>query len=720
MAISVSFNGATIYRPGSYSKTIIDLGGNVPLGPAGLVAIFGEADAGTPGDAEVNVAQNFFTADRLSEAKAKYRSGPIVDALQFLFSPAADGAIPNGAQTVWVFKTNSSVRASRVLAGSYGTIRAREWGTGGNRITYKSVAAGNGVAETTGTPPAFGAALSSQTITFRVNGGSLVTFTFSAVDGDHDDVTEIAAEMNAAPAFSAVLEADVDGTSLVIRTKLNATKYEDGFGDCFEIVSGFALLGMTAGLKVASVEPTVALTVSSKRDLLQETDVLGGSVVLTIGRDATGGATSASVTVDATSITLTDSTESIVLPKADYRTLRQLADAINLYPGWSAALVGSLANQMTLDVLDLVTTGAFGSTGTKPARLKRDAYDVAEFFSQSSMVEIVNQATAGLPAASAETFLTGGAKGATLAADIVDALSKFEKFHVNFVLPLFARDATEDIADGLTDASSTYTIDGIHQAVKNHISLMRSTKKRSERQAVVAFKDTWENCKAQAAEIAEAAMQLVVQDIRQVDSQGTIRWFQPWALAALVTGMRCGGTIGLPLTFKFANCSGIRQTAQPMITPEADIIMDFDPDTQYEDGIISGITFLEAPTTGGFRIVVDNTTYGVDNNWVYNRAHVIYAANIIAYNFRNTMEARYVGVKNTVRAAEVKSTAESVLNTFLAQGITVSTGDAPNGYKDLSVRIEGNTIYITVTVKLVEGVDFVLSEITIQRATQSA
>jgi len=52
--------------------------------------------------------------------------------------------------------------------------------------------------------------------------------------------------------------------------------------------------------------------------------------------------------------------------------------------------------------------------------------------------------------------------------------------------------------------------------------------------------------------------------------------------------------------------------------------------------------------------------------------------------------------------------------------VTVSTADAPQGFKNLSVRIEGNTIYISVTIKLVEGIDFVLNDITLQRASQTA
>jgi hypothetical protein len=166
--------------------------------------------------------------------------------------------------------------------------------------------------------------------------------------------------------------------------------------------------------------------------------------------------------------------------------------------------------------------------------------------------------------------------------------------------------------------------------------------------------------------------------------------------------------------------SGIRQTGQAMSTAEADIVLDFDPDTQYDDAISSGISFWERPQSGGFRLVVDNTTYGKDGNWVYNRANVLYAADVLAYDFRNQLENLYVGVKNTVSAAEVKSTCESILTTYLTQGITVSTSDAKNGFKQLVVQINGNTINVSVVVKLVEGIDFVLADITLQRAQQSA
>jgi hypothetical protein len=90
------------------------------------------------------------------------------------------------------------------------------------------------------------------------------------------------------------------------------------------------------------------------------------------------------------------------------------------------------------------------------------------------------------------------------------------------------------------------------------------------------------------------------------------------------------------------------------------------------------------------------------------------------YELRRQLEAIYVGLKNTITAVEVKSTVQSIMDRFLNQGITVQSDDAPNGYKDLVVRIEGNTIYIDLIAKLVEGIDFILVDLTIQRKTAAA
>lgn len=728
MAINVSFNGATIFKPGAYSKTNIDLGGGFAIGPAGLIAVIGEADAGKPGALEVNIANNRFSADQLVTIRNKYRSGPIADSAAFLFAPAADNAIPSGAQTVWFYKTNNSTRSELDLATAYGTVKSTEYGIGANRITLTSTLVGETAPTKTGVAFDESALVGGETFSVMLNGDVTTKNTFTAiVVVDNTAMAAAIADasnwsLGAPSGFSVTVGGGDTASTLTITMDADASAHQNGYGRCLELSASGSEMGITPQLVIAAVEPSATLKLDQKRDDIQEEGTVGGSVTMTVGNDGTNGNTAASITVDDSSIILLeDATPVHTLPKSSYVTLSQVAAEINLKAGWSATITDSAFNQLSPDSIDHVTAlGAWTDAAEEPARLKNDADSVALYFENSSLASIEDQADTGLPDAVAETSLAGGTRGATAPVDIINALDKFTKFHVNSIVPLFSRDATADIADGLTDAASTYTIDGIHQAVKTHISLMKTTKKRSERQGYLSYKDTFVNCKSKAGELADGRLQLMIQDVRQVDAQGNIRFFQPWAGSCLMAGARGGAPIGEPLTFKFLNASGIRHTSQPMSTAEEDVVVDFDPDLQTDEAIQAGITFLEAPQTGGFRVVVDNTTYGVDNNFVYNRANVLYAADIVAFNFRNQLENTFVGRKNTVSPTTVSSVASQILATFLAQGVTVSTADAPQGYKNLTVELQGNTLYVNVIIKLVEGIDFVLSEITIQRATGAA
>jgi hypothetical protein len=70
MAINVTFNGATIYKPGAYSEEIIDVSGGFPVGPTGLVAIFGEAVSGPPGSSISDISNNSYSPDQLPAIQA--------------------------------------------------------------------------------------------------------------------------------------------------------------------------------------------------------------------------------------------------------------------------------------------------------------------------------------------------------------------------------------------------------------------------------------------------------------------------------------------------------------------------------------------------------------------------------------------------------------------------------------------------------------------------
>lgn len=734
MAINIVFNGATIYKPGAYSKTNIDLSGGFPLSPTGLVAIFGESTSGTPGSAVPDISQNVFTPDQLPAIISAYGSGPIVDAATFLFSPGADGALPGGAQSLYIYKTNASVRASLALANSYGTLTALAYGTSGNQITYSNVLvpATPAQAVSSTTFDTTNVAIQGTTLVLRIQGAASAsdnTFTVPvSVNTRATLTTALAAGANWSGGAPSGVTFAVGGASdaaatLTVARALGTNPQRNGYGQNFHLVSGNLLtyVNIPAGLYTSSTEDAAVINIVNNNSLITESGTVGGEIVLNIGRN---GGTAPQVTINSTQMLLiNNAANEYAINLADFPTLSALAAYINSSTGgnWSASVPSTLYGQLPLSVLDKVSAlGANGTATIRPAQIKKDKYDVDQFFAVSGNVSLAATATKGLPDAAATIYLANGALGGTSTAAITSALAAFQNIRVNSIVPLFSRDATADIADGLTDATSTYTILGIHQAVKTHLSLMSTVKNRSERQGYLSLKDTYANCKLQSQNLAAARVQLVIQDIKQVSAQGVLQWYQPWAGAALLAGARGGAPVGLPMTFKFFNMTGIRQTAQPMSTPEANIVLGFDPNSQYDDAIANGITFWEQPQTGGFRLVVDNTTYGRDGNWVYNRANVLYAADIIAFDLRNQLENIYVGQKNTVSAASVQSTCQAILGTYLAQGITVSTGDAPNGYKQLVVQINGNVINISVVVKLVEGIDFVLADITLQRATATA
>lgn len=961
MAINVSFNGATIYKPGAYSKVEIDLGGGFPLSPTGLVGIFGESTQGTPGANVPDISTNVFTPDQFPLVQQMYGSGPIVDACNFLFAPGADGAIPGGAQAVYIYKTNSSTRASLALGSNFGTVQSLAWGLNGNLITYQnalvpaspasisssvpfnisggyfdvgtpgvphlddalasaaqaaasaaytslsahspynlipnvldgqSLTAGyydfsagdvnlassgpgtltltgsatdvfvfkTGSTLTTGaggmpTITLAGGALASnvywivgsaatlnsgvtsagavfngnviaqtsisvsQTSTvngslialggavtlaaagninaqysplispagdFGILGASAVTSTGATVvngavgvspgtsvtgfnppgtivmpggetlvlringaDPSLDNTftinspiltrAEFQAALNLASNWSLGLPVgmtftiggatDVAATLTIAQT----ASPTPGFSQNFELVSG-SLLGtglgkvsIPAGLVGPGAEPQTMITISNLNSSVTESAILGGTVVLEIGRYGAGNVTP-QVTINATQLLLINNAHTeYAITLANFSSISQLALYINSSTAglWSAQAGSTALGQMSPSIMDEVTAVGAAATSSSdfPAQIKDDAYQVAQFFASSANVSLLQnpgQGVVGLPPASPQSYLAGGTLGSTQTADIVNALTKFQKIRLNSVVPLFSRDAAEDIEDGYTDPASNYTILGIHQAVKTHLSLMSTTKNRSERQGYLSMHDTYANCSTEAGNLADARIQLVIQDVLQDNSLGAITWFLPWAGACMLAGARGGSPGGTPMTNKFFNMSGIRQTGQLMSTPEADIVIDFDPDLDYDEAIIAGITFWEHPQTGGYKLVVDNTTYSQDDNWVYNRANVLYASDLIVYDFRSQMENIYVGVKNTVTAAEIASTATSILNTYLAQGLTVSTSDAKPGFKQLVVTINGDIVNISVVLKLVEGIDFILADFKLQRATSTA
>lgn len=506
-------------------------------------------------------------------------------------------------------------------------------------------------------------------------------------------------------------------------TKISATKFSGAPATVaatdivaltdLEVFEGFMSVSSTAPRVIgSSAEEKIIIgldkTATSESE---DSDALGGNIMMKIGYDGTTAVMSIN-SVNLTTTVVGGSGANLTIKLADYNTIQALVNFIATQTGYSAAVGNNVYASLPPSYLDRVTAVGICEefAGSLPGLIKRDSKDVQDFFELSELCSLTRILYAGLPTVAASaTYLTNGAKGGSSGANVVAGIDEMEKVRINSLVPLFSRDATDDILDELTESSSTYQISAINAAAKTHEILMSSTKKRSYRNAYPSFKGTLAATKIEAQTLAAFRCSLTLQDIKILKTSGDLEWIQPWGMACIAAGMQAGAPVGEPMTFKFINVSGIRHA-------------DFDPATEYDEAIDAGLLFAEQPSQGGFRIVVGNTTYGTDANFVYNRISVIYAADTVQYNLIQQLESIYIGVNSAVaNAATIKNTVIALMGTFLAAGIL--KGDDSNngkGYKNLSVSIAGNVITVKITITPAQGVDFLLNDIVLDTIRESS
>jgi hypothetical protein len=151
---------------------------------------------------------------------------------------------------------------------------------------------------------------------------------------------------------------------------------------------------------------------------------------------------------------------------------------------------------------------------------------------------------------------------------------------------------------------------------------------------------------------------------------------------------------------------------------------DFDPALDVDDAIDNGVLFSEKAGNGN-RIVVDNTTYGQDDSFVFNRGSVIEASYHVFKTLRETAESVFVGKKVSNGLADsIKNVIRNKLRELNAPDVNIITAssDAPEGFREdtFVVEIDGNTARVSLEFKPVQGLDFVFFDFTLGDIQQSA
>jgi len=473
----------------------------------------------------------------------------------------------------------------------------------------------------------------------------------------------------------------------------------------------------TPALLSSGTEYSVSLHVTRASDLVDETLEAGGEIALMLGYTGTTGTVTITDTALTTSVT-GGSGGNLSIDLADFSTLQDLAAYINSQTGYSCSVgTGALGLLPPAALDDVSAAGICSQFGAKNGRLKVDAYRFFRAVSDdSATVQLgtttVVQVATGLPdAMSAVSFMTGGTKGSTSNANVSAAFEALESVQGNFLVPLFSRDAASDILDGLTDSGSTYDIASIHAAAKSHVLAMSQLKAARNRQALLSIAADFTTVKTTGANLASFRTYLTFLDHKLADSSGTLTAMLPWAAATQAAAMQAAGFYR-SIEGKLVNTSGITCRAG-----------DFKPknDGQVEQALDAGLLLARAEETGGFAWVSDQSTYGKDNNFVFNSLQAVYAADTVAMTLRKRLQRAVRGQAQVdVTATVAKAFCEGILADLLRLKLIAPSEGGEKGYRNLTVRIVGNVIYVSVEIFLTTAIDFGEISIQVSPVTQAA
>jgi hypothetical protein len=470
----------------------------------------------------------------------------------------------------------------------------------------------------------------------------------------------------------------------------------------------------------SATERKISVKTERKNDGIAEEFVVGGEIGLRVGYDGyscTLSINSDSITVSYKAASIDPSTV-LTLGFDQYPTIADVAGYLASIAGFIAAPGTAVLGNLPSTALDATVWGLLNTSysansvwGAKTCPIKIDAFRFSEALTGSYLVKLSAAPEGALPkGVVAATYLTGGSKGGTTAANFTAAVDAIEQVRANFAIPLFSRDATADIADALTDASSTYEIEAINAQLKTHVHKMSGMKVKRNRQAFLSKRDTYANDAEAAANLASHRCAMEFQDGKSAIS-GSIVQYQPWINAVLCAAGQAGAFYKA-LVRKQVNVTGVVQAAGDWT---------YNRDSDIENALKAGLNPIRKAEEGGFVWVSDQTTYGKDSKNFYNSIQMVYAGDIVALTTAQRMERAFVGKSVAdVSAAVALSYLDAIMADFFRLKLIAASSDAPLGYKNARIVISGSVMKVSVEVKIAGAIYFIPISFFVTEITQAA
>jgi len=297
-------------------------------------------------------------------------------------------------------------------------------------------------------------------------------------------------------------------------------------------------MNLSSGFEQASQEPSIRLITSRQTDgTVEDTDDstgdLGGDITMNIGYEGT----TATMTINATTLATTvtgGAGASLNLTLTNFTTIADITEFLNTQTGYTCSVEPTANGGLDTTTLDRVSAIPIASSGSgiTPGKIKSDAFVVFDYTRRnSSLIEILNTGTRlGLPDELSQTFLTGGIRGSSASTAFTAGLTALEAIEdADIIIPLISQDASDDLAEDAnsTDTGSSYDIESIHIATRNHCKKMASTKSRKERVCYLGFRGTFTECKTEARTLNSEFASMVIQDVSVIGTNGELFFAQP-------------------------------------------------------------------------------------------------------------------------------------------------------------------------------------------------
>lgn len=824
-------DGTVLVDPGGY----VNIAVQPSVGGAainGVLFLVGEANGGPDYTLETDLTRNWFGPDQDSLVRAKYGTGRLVEAFLAAAVPSADEKLTGSPTRIYLIKTNPSVKAYKTIAnfaaGTYHTLADRGYGDLGNML-YFSIS--EETPETIPTTGSFTLLIPNNTtdISFRTNGGSSLTYQFTAADLPPTTVTGIAAltgilatggtnrsilTVAGTVALAAVgnvvtitrsvawAVTPTVGDSLYIpsgsviqgatnknrgsyvitaatSTVITATKLldstgaagavtapetvaatnaaavtdvmafapvvitqetadpSDGIGKSLEINELTSSTGRLSDLcytlnttqatwvsktgvpkiLTSSSEYSVQIDVGRQYDSVSESTTAGGQIALLIGYAGTTATLTISSTTLITSVT-GGSGENLSVSLKSLVTIADLAGYINTKTGYTCSVGTTALGQKLSTALDRVSAAGICSTfGNPTGRVKIDATVFFDAVQQNlghvqlgTTTALNVRAAAGLPDTSTTQYLTSGALGATTDAIYQGAVDALQKLRGNFVIPLFSQDAADDITEGLTSSSSTYTIAAINAYTKTHVLAMSQPKRRRHRQAFLSLEDSFSVVQVAATNLASGRVSLTFQDIIHTSVDAGLVRQQPWLGAVLAAGMQAAA-YSKGIVHRTPNQSGVLSK---------DGSFDASNGTSIETALLAGLLPIKTDESVTYW-ASDQTTYIRDANFYHNSIQAVYVGDQLGQKLAADAERALVGESVAdVTAPMALNVIKAILRDALRTKLIAPDDEAPEGYRNLRVKVANGAVTVKVECKLAGLIYFAVIDLLVSLASSTA